>query len=214
MGIDEIITAAGGFAILIGAVAWLIRSIINHLLSKDLDNFKLILQQNYQEEILRLKSTLQLVEFEHQVRYSRLHEKRATIIAELYSKLIEVQKITSNYIQDYPSLTENKKKDRVYQFREYAKQFRDYFDKNRIYFNQETCIKIDIFNESISNAFSRLPVSIPNDMESKISSSQIMVEWKKSVVNLEADIPEIKASLEESFREILGVPHPEAKRKT
>lgn len=72
MGIAEIIiTSVLGSGILIGAVAWVVRSLMLHLLSKDLESFK---------------GQLQLAAFEHQVRFSQLHERRASILAELNTK--------------------------------------------------------------------------------------------------------------------------------
>ena len=65
MSIEQVITAIGGSAVLFGAMAWLARSIITHVLSKDIEKHKINLQAESQKELVRLQSTLQLVEFEH-----------------------------------------------------------------------------------------------------------------------------------------------------
>jgi hypothetical protein len=58
---------------LFGALAWFTRSVIGHLLSRDLERFK---------------ANLEYAALEHQIQFSHLHEKRAAVVAELYEKLL------------------------------------------------------------------------------------------------------------------------------
>jgi len=58
---------------LFAALAWLARALVTHFLSKDVERFK---------------SQLQLATLEHQIRFSRLHEKQAAVVAEIYEKLL------------------------------------------------------------------------------------------------------------------------------
>jgi hypothetical protein len=59
--------------VLLGIVGWLIRSLFGHLLSKDIEKFK---------------ARLEVASIEHQIRFTRLHEKQANVIAEIYAKLL------------------------------------------------------------------------------------------------------------------------------
>jgi len=156
MGFKEIITAIGGSAVLFAAMAWLTRSVIIHFLSRDLEKFKLKLQEESQLELIRLQSSLQLVEFEHQIRFSKLHERRAEIIADLYSKAVELHRRASTFVRLYQSLDEDKNKENTKDLWKAADEFRNYFDKHRIYFNKDTCTTIDSFNEALSQASSNL----------------------------------------------------------
>ena len=72
--IENIIAFLGGSTILIGAVAWLAKTIVSQGLSKDLAVFKTELQQKSSIEIQKV---------------SVLHSKRAEVIAELYRLLVE-----------------------------------------------------------------------------------------------------------------------------
>jgi hypothetical protein len=60
MGMSEIITtivaAIGGSAVLVAVLGWLARSIIVHLLSKDIEVFKTNLQVESQRELAHLKA--------------------------------------------------------------------------------------------------------------------------------------------------------------
>ena len=53
-----IISSIGGSAVLFGALAWLVKSIITYYLSKDIDKFKANLQLEAQKELAQIQSTL------------------------------------------------------------------------------------------------------------------------------------------------------------
>jgi hypothetical protein len=209
MGFAEIITAIGGSAVLFGAMAWLVRSAINHFLSKDLEKFKLNLQRETQQELMRLQSSLQLVALEHQIRFSKLHERRAQIIAELYSRVVELYRAASTFVRLYQSLDEAKNRENIKSLWTAADKFINYFDKHRIYFNENTCTTIDSFNEALSKACSNLIFFIQDASALNLTSGHIWNEWSKAMTLMEGDVPKIRKSLEGSFREILGVLEPE-----
>ena len=65
----------GIFGLIVAAITFLLREAFKQLLSRDIERFKASLEQ---------------AAFEHQVRFSHLHERRAEVIAELYAKLREL----------------------------------------------------------------------------------------------------------------------------
>ena len=71
---QSLLVAAGGNATLLLVLGFLGRSLMSTVLAKDLKKFKASLQQ---------------AGIEHQIRFSKLHEKRATVLAELYKLLVE-----------------------------------------------------------------------------------------------------------------------------
>ena len=179
MGVGEMMTAIAGSAVLFGAVAWLARSIIIHFPSKDLENFKLNLQRESQQELLRLQSSLQLFEFEHQVRFSRLHERRAEIISEIYRKVVELYRTAFTFVTYYQGCAKPNKEELLSRLWKAADEFKDYFESHRIYFTQDTCSIIDRLNEALSNACSNLATSVHDRSVIQVSSDQIWKEWKE-----------------------------------
>lgn len=191
MGILEIITAAvGGSAVLIGAVAWLIRSLTVHVLSQDLESFK---------------TKLQSAAFEHQVRFTNLHERRASIIAELYNKLVVLHDAASSFVRWYVSVSSEEKRQRLEQLWRAADDYNTYFGRHRIYFDQATCDKIVSLNEALSKACSMLASFAHEGTALAVSHDQIFDEWKKALGVLDQDVPKVKQTLEDSFRQLLGV---------
>jgi len=78
------IDAPGGTVIL-GVAAWLIKTALTSKLTQETEAFKARLKADGDAEIEKLKHSLEKVAVEHQVRFSKLHEKRAEIIADLYA---------------------------------------------------------------------------------------------------------------------------------
>ena len=205
MSIEQVITAIGGSAVLFAAMAWLARSIITHVLSKDIDKYKINLQAESQKELVRLQSTLQLVEFEHQVRFSQLHERKVSIIGEMYSRLVRLHKSATDFVKYYQTVNDQKKENYLKQLWDSADSHNEYFDRHRIYFQKELCEKIDNFNNKLSEACSKLAFFFQEAEAIEISTVQVWEAWNDAMNSMEKEVPDIKRLLEEHFRNELGV---------
>ena len=87
--IEIIIASIGGSAALFGIIGWLAKSLISQLLLKDIANHKSKLQYDSEIEITRFKKEIEKTAFEHQVRFSKLHDMRGEVLADLYKLLVE-----------------------------------------------------------------------------------------------------------------------------
>src|SRR5215469_2732514 len=95
--IVTVFTTIGGGAVFLGAAAYLIKTALNQRLLLDSEGFKAQLKASADTEIERLKVSLQMSALEHEVRFSKLHEKRAEVIAELYGRLMEISRLVRQY---------------------------------------------------------------------------------------------------------------------
>ncbi len=95
--IVTVFTTIGGGAVLLGAAAYLMRAALAQRLLLDAEGFKSQLKASADAEIERLKIALQMRALEHEVRFSKLHEKRAEVIAELYGRLVEISMLAHQY---------------------------------------------------------------------------------------------------------------------
>jgi hypothetical protein len=86
---EEVLKFLGGAAIVLAAVGWLVRSLVSHFLSKDVESYKGRLQSQATIELERLRHSLRLIASEHEKQIHLLHERRAEVIGELYRRLIE-----------------------------------------------------------------------------------------------------------------------------
>jgi hypothetical protein len=93
-----LLTTLGGGTAILAAAARLIRTVLNHALTRDAAAFKARLKADTDLETEKLNSSLQLVAFEHQIRFSNLHSKRAEVIAEIYSQMVEVEQHGKRFV--------------------------------------------------------------------------------------------------------------------
>ncbi len=94
---QEFLATIGGQAALLGIVGYLIKKLVSSRLEREADAFKTELKRNSDIEIERLKSSLQMSANEHQIRFSKLHEKRAQVLADLYKLLVKATWETENF---------------------------------------------------------------------------------------------------------------------
>lgn len=195
-------------AAVVGVVGWLARSIILHLLSKDVEKFKSSLQIESQLELANLKASLESKAFEHQVRFSRLHERRAEIVGQLFAKIVALNKASSDFVRWFQNAGEIEKKDRLKNLWKTVDDFSVYFEKHSIYFEREVCEIILSFKDKLSIACTML-VSFVQEREAvELNYDQIYIEWDKAMKMMEQEVPVIKDALADSFRELLGVSQP------
>lgn len=189
---SELLLAFGGTALLIAALAWLARSIVLHVLSKDLEKFKHSLQM----EAAQFKTTWDL-----------LHAKRAELIAELYGKLVDFNEAAKSFtsVAEYSDEPNKEKKYALYQQK--ASEFHTCFVRNRIYFTERTCHKIDDLFKKIEGASQGFNFW---SAQGKHAAAERKADeaWSKAWKTVTEEAPPLMASMEEDFRTLLGVSNP------
>ena len=184
----QIIIAVTGTA---GLIGWFIKSLFGLYLQKDMEKFKATL-------------------LEDRIRFSKLHEKRAEIIAELYSKIVEIE----IYLEEYKSLPEKeikKQNEELIKIIESLKKLYAFQLKNKIYFNKYQCsllIKVidHLHRLEKEHLLDYIDKNMPNIKESsKKEAKKIRELVKKGLDKIEKEIIDVQANLEKEFRNILGV---------
>lgn len=174
----------------------LIGLIISYFLNKRLEVFKLELQKNIAE---------------HQIRFSKLHEKRAVVIEELYHKLIDA---TAN-VRDYFQPVRFGKVDMEILLKETVDSLNiyiEFYKHNDIYFEKSICDKLDemiqiiyeLFGQKEKNSLLLEEISAFPDTNDNIR--QELNEGKKKLRDLsEKTMSENLLLIGNEFRRIIGV---------
>ncbi len=130
---QELIIVFGGNATLLLVLGFLFKSLLSHMLTKDVEKYKAELNADADLLIERLKSTLQIVALEHQVRFSKLHQKRAEAIEELNKRAYDLEqeaaRYASNFGQDGPQAYQRVKGK--------VRDFHDFCTSHQIYLSDE-----------------------------------------------------------------------------
>ncbi|MFZ3077189.1 MAG: hypothetical protein WA139_01925 [Candidatus Aenigmatarchaeota archaeon] len=189
MDIQDLLQNVVMFTIGTGLVTYLIKKIFSQYFEKDVEKFKHELMQD-------------------QIRFSKLHEKRAEIINELYGKIVDLESNMKSYINlinliqvvGESSYPEKQKK-----AGESGKEFLDFYAKNDIYFSSDVCKKIDIINDTFLKAWNEFEIYKPYESNRGINENEKSDAWHKSWDIISKEIPPIKEELKKEFRNMLGV---------
>lgn len=201
--IEFVFSFIGGSAFLLGAVAWIIKSLVSQFLAKDLDNYKAQIQFNNQIELTKIKSEIEKISFEHQIVFSRLHEKRAEILADLYASIVELYELSTLFVRYAIFEEKDSRKDKLKELRNAVIKFRNIYEPNMIFFTETVCAKIKKLDKELSAPVSKL-VHHLEIYEQNDDIGPVRQAWEDGQAQIEQIVFEIKNEIEMEFRNILG----------
>jgi hypothetical protein len=175
---------------LVATIAWLGRSVFTQVLSRDIEGFK---------HGLRISAA------EHQVRYVKLYERRAEVVAELYGLLVEAHWASQAFVSIIDWTGEPTKAEKYNIALNKVAEFYRYFDKNRIYLPLPLCSQLEEFMRSIRGEIIGFGVYAKMD-DSHISpetSEKKYNAWIKAAEYFESEVPQARTLLEAELRAIL-----------
>lgn len=214
---QTILIAFGGNAALLAILGWLTKSLVEGLLAKDVTKFRTSLDKDLEQfkasltaqtssAVERLRHDLQLSAMEHQVRFSNLHEKRASVIAELYGRLVQATWETESFVSLIEWSGEPSKKEKYVTAYNSLVDFFRFFEKNKIYLPENSCKQIDEFARSIrSKAIDYGAYIVDSD---ETMTAEFLKErreiWREAWKYFREQVPPAKAGLETELRSLLG----------
>ena len=197
-------TVVGAVAAILtfGTKTWLserIKGSIKSEYDEKLETHKAQLKAQSDTEIERLRSQLRAASLEHEVRFSRLHEKRAEVIAETHALLRALYSNLSNYVKLTEWNGEPSKQEYFTALVKAHDEFRNHYTTRLIFFPKITATKLSAINTEFvrtANEF-RLMVEPKNTQNST-------EKWVKLDKRVSQDINTSLEELETEFRRLLG----------
>lgn len=198
-----------------GLAAFIIQHIIEHSSTKNLEKYKQELDftiRSYQltldTDLERYKSHLNL----HLTRQTTLHDKRLTIIDEMYKKLVTLDSgmraMTGMHLVYENAEKENQ--ERIDAAQKAFADYNNYFLYNKLYFNKQISELLENIRKEYYSA--NFDFFEPKRLQSFTGGKPSPEGYKKAVETSQAaskriqnDIPKILEQLEEEFRKLLGV---------
>lgn len=203
---QTIVLALGGNVMLLAVLGWLSKSLVEKMLAKDLERFRASVSSEANSAIERLKHHLQLASLEHNVRFSKLHEKRAEVIAQLYGLLVEASWSASSFVSPVESGEGPSRQEKfVASINAFAEFFR-FFDKNRIYLPSTLCKQLESLSGEMREKVVGLGVYIRYEHANlpQAAWEKKMEAWNTSWKYFQQELPVARESLEAELRSILG----------
>jgi len=225
---QDLISTLGGTAIFVAALAWLAKSLLTSLLSKDLEKFKAELQASSQQSVEAFKTELQIEAQRRAVEFSALHAKRAELIATLYSKIVSIwngvmslsrelgarEHRAEAYAASNRSVSEpwhiepgvhtlsESEEAKAKSLNQAYIDFMVFYRERKIYLSPEICSAIESYATLAGYVGVMYQnIAIRDDDSHPFVNPMVLAAWE----NAGEKIPELQALLEHEFRTILGV---------
>lgn len=203
---QTILLAFGGNAALLAVLGLLGKSLLDKLIVRDTRQFEADIKAKSDSAIEHLKNELKLKTIEHQVRFSRLHEKRANVIAELYGHLVETLWEAESFLSPMQWAGEPDKEEKHRVAMNKLVDFFRFFDKQRIYLPEELCESLEKLALEVRSHVINFGVYVRFNEESLNDSTRNNKEkaWNEGWDAIKNQVPQARKSLEEEFRALLG----------
>ena len=201
-----IVAAVLGNAAVLAVLGFFAKALLGQLLQRDILSFQFELKAKADSAIEQLKSDLQIRTIEHQVRFSRLHEKRANVIADLNGLVVEALWEAESFLSpmQWAGEPDKREKERV-AMSKLVELFR-YFDKHRIYLPTELCDVVDKLVTDVRMHVIRFGTYLTwdeNALQEHTRKEKYEV-WMAGWDAIKNQVPAVRKQLEDSFRALLA----------
>lgn len=204
--IEAIVLATIGNALLLAVLGWLARSLVQNLLTKDLAEHRIRLEAENQRAAQSFGHELSLAAREHDIRFGKLHERRAETIAKLYELLIVASDRGASYASPVGNSADLPKTE---QFSEFATSYNaaaQYFYRNRLFLPAATCGKVDELFRGLGEQPSKLNMYM--NLAEQHPGTEIELKrleaWDAAWKYFKDDLKLAMAALEHDLRVLLG----------
>ena len=196
----EVLKFVGGIAVLLAVVAWLIRSLIRHLLSKDIERYKFDLKREADKELALIKAALNIEALTYQIRFSKLHDRRADIIERLYKKIVALETAAACLKAEFHMDEDEELKQKADTLIDRYFEVYAFIEDNKIYFSEDLSNNIKDFNTLYFN------LSIKIYYQSKPDNKENFIKaFREEKDKFDSQNKKIKTVIESDFRKLLGV---------
>ncbi len=213
MQFTELLQALGFYSVAMAILAFLAQRLLSQWFSKELEDHKANLRFEGQRQLERLRADLQIAAHTETTRFSKLHERRAEVIADLYRHLVDTEdsfRIAMNplkFVSGGSEEVQRQEQERLNKAGETATQLTVFYLRHRIFFSSDIVSLLEKHVKTVRDAwisytlFVNDPGARDNPETRRMAGDAKMAAWDK----LEKALPDIRAQLEKEFRELLGV---------
>lgn len=200
--IESIIAALGANALVLWALAYLVRSLMGHRLDKDISEFKRTLELTAQREIEAFKAQLEKDRLRLQISYSGIFEKQAGAILDLYRNVLALERAASEAVHTGGPIPQRKTA-----FQDAWVNIRKSYQDDRILLPPHIDEMVGQFMDrmlrsvfEVANVESRDFSRVTEDEFKKLSDRQ-----DKAYAIIESELPALREKLIVSMRQTVGV---------
>jgi hypothetical protein len=189
------LAAAGG---IIGYVA---RMIFQHYLARDIEQYKANLKLEHTKAIETMKSDMQRAAYEHQVRFSKLHERRAEVIAELYRLLVKLLTSTQKFVEGPKPKGYSPTQQDMHELTRLGNKTMEYYLQHRLYLDTDLAVMVGDYLKKALNIFAKYLMSQDASQDHRQRGEYLV----QVVGEVEGELQTLLRNIEGKFQHILGL---------
>lgn len=204
---QSVLAAIAGNAVVVAVLGWLAKAFLESVSARDAKRFELDLKATADQAIERFKGELQIRLHDHQVKVSRLHDLRATTIAEINSLLAETMWEAENFLSLMEFSGEPSKVEKHSAAMKKLVEFFRYFDKNKIYLPADLCELIETLVRDVRRHVIRFGTYVRLEQSESLAPHTHLEKdeaWIDGWKALTEHVPEVRRRLEDEFRRLLS----------
>jgi len=206
--LETVLITVGGNALLLAVLGYLAKSLLSQLLAKDLKHFETRLTQASAVAAEELKHRLSLVSHEHHVRFTRLHEKQAQVLEDIYAKLLDFEDASAAMTLANNDTPEHLMEFALRRAEDAGRELAQYIRKNEIYLPAVASAQLHALLDRVNSLLSSCSVNLLSKMLANDGKVDLFPETKEAWTGvhkyLEHEAPEVRRALEADFRKRLG----------
>jgi len=186
----SLLIAFGGNAALLLVLGFLGRSLLLSILAKDIEKFK---------------ADLRIAAIEHEVRFSKLHEKRVEVLAKLYKLLVAAAAHITSAVSPAQRTDAPDKSDQYRKVHEASAEYFWFFDQHRIWLPPDLCKLLDAFEKKLRTTMPELLLCIKDSNGATAKETEEISKLREGMCkSVEEDVPTLRTAIEAEFRSLLG----------
>lgn len=147
--------ALGGNVIFLAVVAFLGRTLVTHWLDKDLGRFKSDLEHTATQQLETLKNRLQIAANEHAILLTKLQERRAEVIGEIYGQISKGVRELTSYVRPLQLVGEEGRVEKAAAARTSLMTALHSFQDKQIWLTAACAEQVEGFLEDLRKTFNR-----------------------------------------------------------
>ncbi len=164
-----------------------------------LETHKAQLKSQMDVEVEKLKSSLSIAAAERHVKFSKLHEERASVIAETYSLLKDVYITLQDYVKIFEPAGDKSREERREIAYEAHGRLRGYYPKKIFFLPQKTAEKLEEIDMELVKTFNEFAWTI--DFQQGGGDAR---KWNEIFERMRGEMKLALGELENEFRKLLG----------
>ena len=195
-------------SVLTATLLWLTKTWIGERVKNDikyqydqkLETHKAELKSTQDVAIEQLRSELRKTAYEHEIRFARLHERRAEVVAETYARLHELVTCVADYVKVIEFSSDPPHEERRKLVDAARDEFSKFYRPNRIFLPCEAESRIDEFVTGLLRVARNFARGVEGGMDEKTGRDS----WDDADDGMESKAKPLLADLKSQFRYLLG----------